>query len=106
MRRRKFKVLYRLATRAQASRGRIRTCISRFLGEVTAVFTTGQTLIQKLAGEPTRRADSGHDIFWYFSLRGYASVPKALIPGRAAVRRVESFGAMYLFSFTTGETRS
>ena len=50
-----------------------------------------------------RRADSGRDIFWYFLLRGYASVPEALIlrQGRYPARRL---GAKYLFSFTTGET--
>ncbi len=69
------------------------------------VFTTGQKpLFQKLAGEPTRRADSGRDFFWYFVVRGYPSVPEALIPGRAAALRVDSFGAKYLSSFTTGET--
>jgi len=69
------------------------------------VFTTGQKLLfQKLAGEPTRRADSGRDFFWCFVVRGYASVPEALIPGRAAALRVDSFGAKYLSSFTTGET--
>jgi hypothetical protein len=37
-------------------------------------------------------------------LRDYAPVPGTLIPGRAAALRVDSFGAKYLSSFTTGET--
>src|SRR5579864_6326749 len=42
-----------------------------------------------IAGEPMRRSDSEHDIFWYFFVRGYASVPEALIlrQGRYPARR-------------------
>ena len=39
-------------------------------------------------------------------MRDYAPVPGTLIPGRAAALRVDSFGAKYLSSFTTGETNS
>ncbi len=42
----------------------------------------------KLAGEPARRVDSGRDFSWHFVHRGYASVPEALIPGRAAALHV------------------
>ena len=87
------------------SRDRIRTCISRVRGEVTVVFTTGQSLcFTKLAGEPTRKADSGRDFSRYLVIRDYAPVPRTLIPGRAATPRVDSFGAKYLSSFTTGKT--
>jgi len=42
----------------------------------------------RLAGEPTRRADSRQDFSRYLVLRGYAPVPGALILGRAAALRV------------------
>ena len=90
---------FRLDHAGTNSRGRIRTCISRVRGEVTVVFTTGQSLLdlfQQLAGEPTRKADSGHDFSRYLMLRDYAPVPGTLIPGRAAALRVDSFGAKYL----------
>ena len=87
------------------SRGRTRTCISRVRGEVTVVFTTGQSfLLLQLAGEPTRKADSGRDFSRHLVLRDYAPVPGTLIPGRAAALHVDSFGTKYLSSFTTGET--
>jgi len=46
-------------------------------------------VVVTVAGEPARRADSGRDIFWYFLVRGYASVPEALIlrQGRHPARR-------------------
>ena len=97
---------FRLDHAGTNSRGRIRTFISRVRGEVTVVFTTGQSLLdlfQQLAGEPTRKADSGHDFSRYLMLRDYAPVPGTLIPGRAAALRVDSFGAKYLSSFTTVE---
>ena len=98
---------FRLDHAGTDSRGRIRTCISRVRGEVTVVFTTRQSLrFNKLAGEPTRKADSGHELSRYFMLRDYAPVPGTLIPGRVAALRVDSFGAKYLSSFTTGETNS
>jgi hypothetical protein len=58
----------------------------------------------KLAGEPTRKADSGRDFSRNLVIRDYAPVPGTLIPGRAAALRVDSFDAKYLSSFTTGET--
>jgi hypothetical protein len=61
-------------------------------------------LLLQLAGEPTRKADSGRDFSRHLVLRDYAPVPGTLIPGRAAALRVDSFGAKYLSSFTTGET--
>ena len=52
---------------------------------------------QELAGEPTRRADSGHEFSRYLVLRHYAPVPGTLIPGRVAAPRVV-IGAKYLSS--------
>ena len=95
---------FRLDHAGTYSRGRTRTCISRVRGEVTVVFTTGQSSASSLAGEPTRKADSGRDFSRYLVLRDYAPVPGTLIPGRAAALRVDSFGAKYPSSFTTGET--
>jgi hypothetical protein len=62
-------------------------------------------MIQELAGEPARRADSGHDFSRYLALRDYAPVPGTLIPGRAAALRVVQWREVSLL-FTTGETLS
>jgi len=65
-----------------------RTRTTRFRGEVTSVVTNVQRHhLKNSAGEATRRADSGRDLSW-FVLRGYASLPGALIPGRACSLRV------------------
>jgi hypothetical protein len=45
-------------------------------------------LLQKLAGEPARKVDSGRDFSRYLVFRGYAPVPRTLIPGRVANLRV------------------
>ena len=95
---------FRLDHAGTYSRGRTRTCISRVRGEVTVVFTTGQSFRFITRREPTRKADSERDFPRYLVLRDYAPVPGTLIPGRAAALRVVSFGAKYLSSFTTGET--
>lgn len=57
-------------------------------------------------GNLREEPDSGHDICWYSVVRGYASVPEALILRQDAKSCTSLLEAKYLFSFTTGETGS
>jgi len=73
-------VSFRLDYAGTDSRGRTRTCISRVRGEVTVVFTTGQTSSKNSPGN-RREEDSGRDLPWEFPLEAYASLPAVPIPG-------------------------
>jgi hypothetical protein len=85
-------VLYPLSYTGIIPAAGIEPATTRVRGEVTVVFTTGQSLcFNKPAGEPTRKADSGHDFSRYLVIRDYAPVPGTLIPGRAAALHVDSF---------------
>lgn len=74
---------------------------TRLQGEVTVVFTTGQSYRRGTF----EKSDSGRGISRYLALRGYAPVPGTLIPGRAAGPARRGWQAKYPFSFTTGERR-
>jgi len=86
------------------SRDRIRTCISRSTGEVTVVFTTGQTSAARTRRGTCEESRLGARNFQVLCASGLRPGPWNSDPrqGRRSARR--SFGAKYLSSFTTGKT--
>jgi hypothetical protein len=94
-----------LATRAQFPRQDSNLHLPLLRRSNRSLHHRPNPTFQELAGEPTRRADSGHDVSRYFVLQDYAPVPGTLIPRTAAALRVVQWREVSHL-FTTGETFS